>query len=287
MIWPAIGAVLGVASAGLGIAQGAQSDASERRAVKAQNDYNKDVYEYEWDEYIKEFEHAKKGQRIQQRNQEDQLQYGDDSAARRYGYDLAINQYAFQTDVKQYNRSVANYEKNLEFNNLAAAAAYQQESRRFDDIATETRFTKQNQEIALIQAQGASRARGVSGRSAGRAKQMNLAGHGRNMAILERQLTVAKQQSKANLSQIASQKYGADIQAFGDVLLSPTKQPDVPQPYSAPRPEWQELLKRDKPPEPMKGVAKGGGLLGGIGNAVGSLSSIAFQMPTGPSQNII
>lgn len=287
MIWPAIGAVLGVASAGLGIASGAQADASERRAVKSQNKYNKKVYEYDWDEYTREFDWRKDQQRIDIQNQENQLQYADDTAARQYGYDLAINQFSYENEIKQYNKSVSNYEQNLKFNNMAAVSAYEQERRRFDDVATESRFTKQNQEIELLQTQGAARARGVSGRSAQRTQQMNLGSYGRNIAILERQLTVAKQQSKANLSQIASQKYGADIQAFGDVLLTPEKQPDVAQPYSVPRPEYQELFKREKPPEPMEGVAAGGGLLAGIGGAVGSLSNIAFSMPSKPSQNII
>ena len=287
MIFNVIGAALGIGSAVAGVVGGAQSDAAERKAVKRQNEYNQDVYDYEWDEYLRRFEYDEESLEIRKRNEEAQFAYSDETAKRRYQYDLAINQYSFDLANEQYNKSVENYKQNLTFNNIAAARAYEQESRRFDDVATQSRFDKQDQEIQAIQERGSARARGVAGGSASRAKQMTLGSLGRNMAIIDRQMSNAKQQSWANLRQIAAQKYGEDIRAFNDVLLKPTKQPDVMAPLTAPRPEYQDLFKREKPPEPVEGVAYGGGLLSGIGNALNTASSLAFRMPSSPSQNII
>ena len=106
MIFNVIGAALGIGSAVAGVVGGAQSDAAERKAVKRQNEYNQDVYDYEWDEYLRRFEYDEESLEIRKRNEEAQFAYSDETAKRRYQYDLAINQYSFDLANEQYNKSV-------------------------------------------------------------------------------------------------------------------------------------------------------------------------------------
>ncbi len=164
----------------------------------------------------------------------------------------------------------------------------------------------QQQRISALKTVGASQARGVSGRTAARNIQGLLAeSRARQDAIVDKlmfdfeasdqelfkmnqQLVMdqvgfefsrdsAKMSDTAARSKIKAQSLQAAINAAASIALKPQIQPAMPKPIALPRPEYQDVYKPVKPPEPMENVAMTqnpflAGLSGAIGGAQTGLS---------------
>ena len=61
----------------------------------------------------------------------------------------------------------------------------------------------------------------------------------------------ANKQHMQNLAKIATDKYGADMNAYAKRLLKPSRPPAVPMPFKTPVAFLQDPLKRDNPPKPI------------------------------------
>ncbi len=71
---------------------------------------------------------------------------------------------------------------------------------------------------------------------------------------LNASLQSAAQSVKTSLQKINADKFGADINAFGNRMLQPIMAPKPPKPRKLPRPEFLMPLKPTKPPKPIKGA---------------------------------
>jgi len=164
----------------------------------------------------------------------------------------------------------------------------------------------QQQRVSTLKTIGASQARGVSGRTAARNIQGLLAeSRARQDAIVDKlmfdfeasdqelfkmnqQLVMdqvgfefsrdsAKMSDTAARSKIKAQSLQAAINAAASIALKPQIQPAMPKPIALPRPEYQDVYKPVKPPEPMESVAMTqnpflAGLSGAISGAQAGLS---------------
>ena len=104
--------------------------------------------------------------------------------------------------------------------------------------------------------EGAARARGVSGRSAEKAIQSELAAYGRNEAILAESLLSGVRDVNTTLKQIGQDKQSANLAAFANKMLDPGKLPMPIRPFKTPRAEFQgprPLEAFDKGVEPIMG----------------------------------
>jgi hypothetical protein len=165
--------------------------------------------------------------------------------------------------------------------------------------ATEAQATR----ISALKAQGAAAARGTSGRSAAQNVQGMMAEAGaRQAAIIDKlmfdleatdqdlykmnqQLILDKagfdttaesigMSDKSARAKIQMQALQAAINAQASIALKPEISPALPIPYSLPRPEYQEIYKPAKPPEPLEGVAMTTNpLLAGLGGAISGAQS--------------
>ena len=135
-----------------------------------------------------------------------------------------------------------------------------------------------------MKAQGASVARGVSGRSAAKVVQGIVAETGARQAAIIDQLMFnqentaldftklnnqfiidqvgldfseesAKLSDTAARNKIKLQALQAAIQAEASIALKPEIAPPLPKPFALPRPEYQEVFKPGTPPPPQKAVA--------------------------------
>jgi hypothetical protein len=273
MLIDPVSAGFAAASIGMSIFGGAQKDAAEQRAINAAYKAAKQNYRYNWRETKRQYRYDKKGLDILRRNTESQLQWQEKTAKLDYDYKMAIRDYDYRNQMKAFAQAEKNYKRQLGFNNMAAAQAYEEENRAYEEIKIGAAFQSQDMMVQNLQEEGALKARGVSGRSASKGMQSAVASLGRNIAILDESMNSAFKQHSTNIKRINLNKFEADMNADMARMLKPEMLPALPEPLALPRPEYQKVYKPKKPPKPIKGVATGGGLTAGIADSISTLAS--------------
>lgn len=244
---------LGAIGTGLDLFGASQQESAERSAYEAAQKEALRQWRFENKERKRQNKYNIKGWKIDVANLTGQLDYQDEINRRDYQQQLAIRTYEQRQAERQYAQSEQNYKDQLNFNNLAAARAYESETRRMREIEIGQAFDRQDQLVQEARAEGEVRARGQAGRSAAKALQAELAQFGRNMAIMDESLRSAYKQHESNMKDIELQKYGADLQAKAARMLKPERLPEIPEPLAVFRPEIQKpytLKKRPKPKTP-------------------------------------
>jgi hypothetical protein len=250
----AIAAIAGIASGIAGIFGSSSASKDAERAAKRQFKYDTEVYNYQWDESLADYDFKVNETQIGRQNQENNLVYQEQSAVRQYQNELAIRDFDYGNQVRQFNESERIYGLQLGFNNQASQAAYEAENRRFQEILTGMAFEQQDMLVKMLQEEGQVQATGVSGRSSGKALASAMASYGRNQAIMAESLVSANKENKISMRQIGTEKYGADLAAQSRRMLVPLKAPDPMVPLKMPRAILQDPRRPVKPPKPIKGA---------------------------------
>lgn len=201
-------------------------------------------------------------------NEANQREWNDRLAISDYNYKTAMQDYEYSNAMRQYAQSEKNYKQQLAFNNIAAAQAYEAENRKLNEIRIGQAFQAQEMMVENLIEEGQAKARGVSGRSAGKAIQSVTASYGRNIAILAESMESAIKQTATNLKKIDVEKMGADLNAEAQRMIRPERMPSLPRPEPLPVANITEPLKIPKRKKPV-GVTAGssaGSYLGAIGN---------------------
>lgn len=201
--------------------------------------------------------------------------YQDRLAIREYNYNRAAQDFEFNTAVRAYNQSEKNYKLQLQFNNIAAAQAFEAENNKLRDIKIGAAFQSQDMMIQNLQEEGNVAALGQAGRSAAKAQQSVAASYGRNIAILAASMDSAERQSNANFQKIRVEKLGADLAAEAARMLKPERAPSLPKPEPLPKANIMKPLKLPKRPKPIAATAgsSAGDYLSTIGNTLGSIAN--------------
>jgi len=262
-----------IAGMGMSLFGGAQQDRAEARAIDLAHKSAMRNWRYENKEAKRRYRYDKQGLDILRSNTESQLVWQEDTANRDYNYKMAIRDYDYRNQMKAYNQAEQNYKKQLGFNNLAAAQAYEEENRAFEEIKIADAFQSQDMMVQNLQEEGSIAARGVAGRSAAKGMQSAIASYGRNIAILDESMKSAGKQHLTNLKKIDLNKLGADLAADAARMLKPEMLPPLPEPLALPRPEYQAIFKPKKTPKPIKGVASGGNFTNALTSSLSTLAS--------------
>ena len=280
-IGAAIGAVTGIVG---GIASGNAAKAQEdamNEAMERQYEYDVDVWKYNWNESNRDYDHVMEGVQIQRDNDAANRDFAHKMSIRDYQQKRTMQLHEYMGETRQYQQSEKNYRDQLGFNEMAAAVAYEDEVRKYDEIKIGQAFQRQDLMVQGLQESGDAQLL-QSGRSAGKSMQSAIAALGRNNAILDESLRSAHKQHQVNVQKINVDKYGADLSAHAQRMLAPLMPPPIMKPLSQPIAQRQDPRKPKKPPKPVKGAkATGAGwsatasLLGGIGNAVSGLAGIS------------
>jgi hypothetical protein len=262
-----------VAGMGMNLFGGAQQDEAQQRAINVAHKSAMRNWRFDNKEAKRRYRYDKQGLGILQRNTESQLQWQEESANRDYNYKMAIRDYDYRNQMRAFQKSEQNYRQQLGFNNLAAAQAYEEENRAFEEIKIATAFQSQDLMVQGILEEGKSMARGVAGRSAAKATQSAIASYGRNIAILDESMKSAGKQHLTNLKKIDLDKLGADLAADAARMLKPEMLPALPEPLALPRPEYQAVFRPKKTPRPIKGAATGGNFTNALTSSLSTLAS--------------
>jgi len=274
------GAIIGGVSAVAGIAGSIFGNSAQKRAERRQHKFNKANWQYSFDEANRDYDWRVNDNNILRLNNENNARFADQTALNEYRNTLAIREFDYANQMRQYGQSERIYGMQLGFNNQAAQVAYEAENRRFQETLTGMAFEQQDMLVQMLQQEGELQARGVSGRSSGKALASALASYGRNQAVMAESLVSADKESKATRRGIATDKYSADLGAFSRRMLEPMKAPAPMAPLKSPRLTIGDPRKPIQGPRPLKGAT--GSAAGSILNSASSgLAAVAQFFPPG------
>lgn len=201
--------------------------------------------------------------------------YNDRLAIREYNYARSMQDYEYSNAMRAYAQSEKNYQLQLNFNNIAAAQAYEAENNKLREIKIGAAFQQQDMAIESLQEEGQLAARGQAGRSAGKLIQSATASYGRNIAILAESMNSAERQTKMNFDKIRIEKLGADLAAEASRMLKPERAPSLPKPEPLPAANIMKPLAIPKRPKPIAVSANSSnaGYLSTLGDMFGGIAS--------------
>lgn len=249
-----VSAATSVVSGIIGAIGANQAAKAQQKVIADQFDQDNKIWEYNTEARNDQYQFNVQDNIFQRFNQETESNYRDLSALDEFKYQLAIAQRQDQINISAFNKSVDTYGLQRSFNNTAQAAAVAAEQRKLQDAVTEMSFQNQDITIKALEEAGNMQARGVSGRSAGKALHSVLAQAGRNQAILAESLVSANSNFNQSINKIASDKFGADLQAWGDVMSKPIQSAIMSAPRKLPRALIMDPQKPKAPPRPKMGT---------------------------------
>tara|TARA_R100001463_G_scaffold2418_4_gene10229 strand:+ start:1087 stop:2076 length:990 start_codon:yes stop_codon:yes gene_type:complete len=190
-------------------------------------------------------------------NERTLAEYKDATNLANYGYQLQIRNREQQSLDNQYIRSQNIYGLQTTLNSDTARSAREDELRKLQEINAESAFQLQERQVEQMQAEGTLRARGATGRTAGKLVQSNLADLGRQMAQLNESMEAAGRNTRAVLKDIQRDKTSADLTAYANRMLAPGVLPQPVAPIQTPLAEYlmpRPLTDADFGPRPVKGA---------------------------------
>ena len=249
------------ASVGMGFISGITGASSQNEArrleqerINKQYKYDKKLDRFTWRQTKRDYNYRLKDVQNQRENNESNFQYLEETARRNYQYDLQIRDFDYKNQLRQYKESERIYGLQRGANAQAAALARQSEENRYNEIMKGMAFEQQDMLVKMLQEEGQSIARGVSGRSASKQIASVIAGYGRNQAILEESVLSASRDSAMAMRQIEQERYQADLNADSRRMLQPLKAPAPMAPLAMPRPNLLDPLRPRRGPRPIKGT---------------------------------
>ena len=289
-----IGAVLGIGASLIGSAASSSAAKGQERAAKKQAEqqykYDKKKYKMSKERLEADRDFTLEGIQINQRNEKTVADLKDQVALDNYESQIKQRELRIKQNTKQFAKSSELYSQQRTFNDYASRSAVRGEQQRFNEQLKAAAFENQDLIIQSLQERGAIQARGQSGNSIGRLATNAVGALGRNQAIIQEQILGGRRARDQGIDKVNSQKLGADIQAFANLMI-PAEDPLMPvAPRQTPLSEYQlprELQDFDFGPEPMKGVVATGGAsaawMNGLASALPSIAGL-FQS-SGPSMS--
>ena len=287
-----LGAIIGIGTSLLGASQqsSAASDANRRaeKQVKQQYKYDKQRYSMAKEKLNADRDFAIEQIQTNIRNDERLADLKNQQSLDNYGFNLKIREQQMRNYTRQYDKSSTLYDQQLSFNDMAANNASTAEQQKMNDAMSQAAFQNEDLFVQGLQETGTLMARGQAGKSVRKGKQSLNAQLGRNQNIVMANLLSSRSSMRNALAQVATQRTGADIQAFANLMIPQDAPPEVLEPYAAILPEYtlpRELEDFDYGPKPMKGVAAQVSTSAPWLNALGSVSSnlVSAFSNNGPS----
>lgn len=249
---------------GMQLYAGRKQDKAARQAADTQNAATEAQYQYDleaWD-MAKQSAIAKRNyavQEIEEKARQEGLIAAHKDAAnlRTYNYNLQIRDREQDLNDRMYQKSEDIFVNQLGINALNEKSARMDERRQLREIETENRYQKNDAYLEAIQAEGAIRARGQTGRSIDKAKSVAALKASTALSLLDLSLDNATAASQSALQSIGRERTVQDLNAYAAKMLDPGV---LPQPIAPlPTPQATFLYPRvfedyDFGPEPIRGA---------------------------------
>ena len=230
---------------------------TQNEATEAQYQYDKEAWEMAKQSAIAKRNYAV--EEIEQRARQEGLIAAHKDAAnlRTYNYNLQIRDREQDLNDRMYQKSDDIFYEQLGINAQNERAARMDERRQLREIETENRYEKNDAYLEAIEAEGAIRARGQTGRSIDKAKSVAALKASTALSLLDLSLDNASAASRSALQSIGTQRTVQDLNAYAAKMLDPGVLPEPIAPL--PTPQATFLYPRvfedyDFGPEPIKGA---------------------------------
>ena len=286
---------------GLQVYSGRKQQKAAEQGADLQNEATEAQYQYDQDawEMAKQSAIAKRNyavQEIEEKAKQEGLIAAHKDAAnlRTYNYNLQIRDREQDLNDRMYQKSDDIFYNQLGINAQNERSAKMDERRQLREIETENRYQKNDAYIEAIEAEGAIRARGQTGRSIDKQKSVAALKASTALSLLDLSLDHASAASRSALQSIGTQRTVQDLNAYASKMLDPGILPDPIAPL--PTPQATFLYPRvfedyDFGPEPIKGamVSPSAASAQVWGTTIGSIASTVggmFQNNTKSITNI-
>ena len=290
-----------VVGLGLQLYSGRKQQRAAESAANTQNEATEAQYQYDreaW-EMAKQSAIAKRNyavEEIEQRARQEGLIAAHKDAAnlRTYNYNLQIRDREQDLNDRMYQKSDDIFYNQLGINAQNERAARMDERRQLREIETENRYQKNDAYLEAIEAEGAIRARGQTGRSIDKQKSVAALKASTAMSLLDLSLENATTASNSALQAISRERTVQDLNAYAAKMLDPGVLPMPIEPIKTPQATFlypRVFEDYDFGPEPIRGAMVSpsaasaqvwGSTISSIAGTVGSL----FQNQTKSITNI-
>ena len=208
---------------------------TQNEATEAQYQYDKEAWEMAKQSAIAKRNYAV--QEIEERARQEGLIAAHKDAAnlRTYNYNLQIRDREQDLNDRMYQKSDDIFYEQLGINAQNERAARMDERRQLREIETENRYQKNDAYLEAIEAEGAIRARGQTGRSIDKAKSVAALKASTAMSLLDLSLDNATTASNSALQAIGRERTVQDLNAYAAKMLDPGVLPEPIAPLPTPQ----------------------------------------------------
>ena len=240
-----------------------QSDAAKdaqntrNEATHAQYRYDTEAWQMQKDAAIAKRDYAVREVEMKAEAEGRLAAYKDATAARQYNYNLQIRNSQQDANDRMFQKSEDIYLHQTSLNSMNEKAARMDERRQLKEIEAENRYEKNEVFLDALLAEGAIRARGVTGRSADKARSVSTLKAGVALTQLSSSLENATVASNSAIRAIGRERSIADLNAYASKMLDPG---ELPMPIAPlPTPQAQFMYPRvfqdyDFGPQPIQGA---------------------------------
>jgi len=275
----------GVALYGAKKSSDAAKDAQQSRndATNAQYKYDTEAWQMQKDAAIAKRDYAVREVEMKAEAEGRLAAYKDATAARQYNYNLQIRNQQQDTNDRMFQKSEDIYSFQTSLNSMNEKAARMDERRQLKEIEAENRYEKNEVFLDALLAEGAIRARGVTGRSADKARSVSTLKAGVALTQLSDSLENATVASNSALRAIGRERSIADLNAYASKMLDPGELPMPIAPLATPQAEFmypRVFQDYDFGPQPIQGamISPSAAAAQVWGTSIGSLAGAASQI---------
>ena len=275
----------GVALYGAKKSSDASRDAQQARndATNAQYKYDVEAWQMQKDAAIAKRDYAVREVEMKAEAEGRLAAYKDATAARQYNYNLQIRNSQQDANDRMFQKSEDIYSFQTSLNAMNEKAARMDERRQLKEIEAENRYEKNEVFLDALLAEGAIRARGVTGRSADKARSVSTLKAGVALTQLSSSLENATVASNSAIRAIGRERSIADLNAYASKMLDPGELPMPIAPLATPQAQFmypRVFQDYDFGPQPIQGamISPSAAAAQVWGTSIGSLAGAASQI---------
>ena len=210
----------------------------DKEAEKKQYQYDLDSYNAAKQSAISKRDYAIKEIELRAKNEGKIAQFKDAMNQASYNYNMQIRNQQQDLNDRMYAKSEDVYDKQLSINAANEKAAKMDERRKLREIETEKRYDQQDVYLEALEAEGAIRARGQSGRSVDKAASVAALKASTALSLLDLSLDNATIAAQSAIRDIGRERVIKDINAYAAKMLDPGKLPEPIAPIATPQAEF-------------------------------------------------
>ena len=284
MILPVIvGAAVGLYGANKASNAAKSAQNARNDATNAQYKYDVEAWQMQKDAAIAKRDYAVREVEMKAEAEGRLAAYKDATAARQYNYNLQIRNSQQDANDRMFQKSEDIYLHQTSLNSMNEKAARMDERRQLKEIEAENRYEKNEVFLDALLAEGAIRARGVTGRSADKARSVSTLKAGVALTQLSSSLENATVASNSAIRAIGRERSIADLNAYASKMLDPGELPMPIAPLATPQAQFmypRVFQDYDFGPQPIQGamISPSAAAAQVWGTSIGSLAGAASQI---------